>query len=122
VSSRVPKLEQDALHGLAGEYAQAVAPYTEACPAAVLVATLVAFGNAVNRNAFMPVGGTTHYVNEFALLVGPTATSRKGDSMQLGIRPIEQANPEWRDCLLGGFGSGEAVVDAVRDRVTTLGR
>lgn len=111
----LPTLEQEALHGPAGEYALAVEPYTEACPTAVLVSVLVAFGNAAHRNAFMPVGGQTHYANEFALLVGPTATARKGESMQLGVRPIEQANPDWSNCLLGGFGSGEAIVDAVRD-------
>jgi hypothetical protein len=116
----LPQLEPEALHGPAGEYALAVEPYTEACPVAVLVSVLVAFGNAAHRNAFMPVGGQTHYANEFALLVGPTATARKGESMQLGVRPIEQANPEWHECMLGGFGSGEAVVDAVRDAVVVL--
>ncbi|MGH3077236.1 MAG: DUF3987 domain-containing protein [Gaiellaceae bacterium] len=113
--TRLPVLEPAALHGPAGEYALAVAPYTEACPAAVLVSSLVAFGNAVNRNVFVPTGATTHHTNEFVLLVGPTAIGRKGDGMTIGIRPIELANPEWRECLLGGFGSGEAVVEAVRD-------
>jgi predicted transcriptional regulator len=113
--SALPDLQPEALHGLAGEYATAVEPYTEACTAGVLVSTLVSFGSAVGRNAFMPVGGITHHPNEFALLVGPTATARKGDSMQLGLRPIEHASLEWRECQLGGFGSGEAVVDAVRD-------
>jgi hypothetical protein len=110
-----PELSPYAVHGIAGEYAEAVKPYTEACTAGVLVSTLVSFGSAVGRNAYMPVGGVTHHPNEFALLCGPTATARKGDAMQLGIRPIEFASVEWRECQLGGFGSGEAVVDAVRD-------
>jgi Protein of unknown function (DUF3987) len=114
------KLEQEALHGVAGEYATAVQTYTEACVPAVLGAVLVAFGSAVGRNPFVRVGGTTHYVNENVLLVGPTAVGRKGDAMQLGIRPIEFANMAWIDCHLGGFGSGEAVVDAVRDPTTKL--
>jgi hypothetical protein len=113
-------LEKEALFGIAGEYATAVQEYTEACVPAVLGATLVSFGSAVGRNAFVRVGGTTHHVNENVLLVGPTAIGRKGDSMQLGIRPIEFANPAWIDCHLGGFGSGEAVVDAVRDPTTKL--
>jgi Protein of unknown function (DUF3987) len=110
-----PKLSPYAVHGIAGEYAEAVEPYTEACTAGVLVSTLVSFGSAVGRNAHTQVGGITHHPNEFVLLVGPTATARKGDAMQLGIRPVELASVEWRECQLGGFGSGEAVVDAVRD-------
>jgi Protein of unknown function (DUF3987) len=116
----LPTLAPEALHGIAGEYATAVQPYTEAPTVAVLATTLVSFGSAVGRNAFVPVGGVTHYVNENVLLVGPTAIGRKGDAMQLGIRPIERANVEWRECQLGGFGSGEAIVDAVRDPTIVL--
>jgi len=115
-----PKLERAALHGIAGEYAQAVQPYTEASIVAVLASLLGAFGSAAGRNAFLPVGGVTHHPNEFVLLVGPTATARKGDAMQLGLRPLQLASPEWRECHLGGFGSGEAVVDAVRDATVSL--
>jgi hypothetical protein len=118
--NELPKLEPEALHGIAGEYAAAVQSYTEAPIVGILAGTLVSFGSAVGRSASVPVGGVVHYPNEFGLLVGPTATARKGDAMQLGLRPVELAIPAWRDRQLGGFGSGEAVVDAVRDPDTRL--
>jgi hypothetical protein len=118
---RLPDLEPAALYGLIGEYALAVQPYTEACLAGVLISSLIGFGNAVNRNPYIDVGGTRHHVNENALLVGPTGTARKGEAMNIGLRPIRNASAEWgNDCIKRGFGSGEAIVDSVRDRVAVV--
>lgn len=117
---RLPDLDPAALYGIAGEYALMVQPFTEACVAGVLISVLIGFGNAANRNAYTDVGGTRHYVNENALLVGPTGTGRKGEAMNIGLRPIRAANAEWVDCVKRGFGSGEAIVESVRDRVAVL--
>jgi hypothetical protein len=118
---RLPDLEPAALYGLVGEYALAVQPYTEACVAGVLISSLIGFGNAVNRNPYIDVGGTRHHVNENALLVGPTGTARKGEAMNIGLRPIRNASAEWgNECIKRGFGSGEAIVDSVRDRVAVV--
>jgi Protein of unknown function (DUF3987) len=110
-----PKLDVAALHGPAGAWAIACQPYTEASAAGVLVATLVAAGNAIGRSPSLEIGGTRHHVNEYALLVGPTGTGRKGDAMNLGRRPVADADVVWRGRVHGGFGSGEAVVFEVRD-------
>src|SRR5262249_32293428 len=88
-----PELDPAALHGPAGDYALAVRPYTEASPVAVLACALVAFGNIVNRNPRVEVGGTVHYANEFVLLVGPTSLGRKGEAMGIGKRPLMLVDP-----------------------------
>ena len=112
-----PTLEQAALHGPAGTWAEAVQPFTEASVAGVLVSSLVAFGNAAGRSPYALVTATGHYVNEYALLVGPTATGRKGEAMNLGLRPVRLADEGWSGRVSRGFGSGEAIVDQVRDPV-----
>jgi hypothetical protein len=78
----------------------------------------VAFGSAVGRTAYAPVTATRHHANENVLIVGPTASGRKGESMRIGARPVRLADPEWSKRELGGFGSGEAVVDETRDTVS----
>lgn len=110
---QLPTLESAALHGLAGCWVEATELFTEACRAGVLVPTLVAFGAAVGRSPFVQVGATFHHAHEFAAMIGPTATARKGDGMNLGLRPIRLADPALR--VVRGFGSGEAVVAEVAD-------
>lgn len=109
-----------ALHGLPGAWAEAVQPYTEASVAGTVVSTLIGFGNAAGRSAYMQVGPIRHHVNEYALLVGPTATRRKGDAMTVGCRPIMLADEGWVDRIQRGFGSGEAMVIEVRDAVANV--
>jgi hypothetical protein len=89
---------------------EAVRPYTEAADVGVLVSTLVGFGNAVGRGPFVQVGATCHRANENVVLVGPTATGRKGDGMNVGLRPLRLADTAWAKRVCRGFGSGEAIV------------
>jgi len=113
----VPELESEALHGLAGAWAEAVQPFTEAAPVGVLVATLLAFGSAVGHTPHVQVGALRHHANEFAVLVGPTSSGRKGEAMTLGCRPLRLADDGWTKRICGGFGSGESVVAEVRDPI-----
>ena len=110
-----PALDAAALHGPAGDWAKAVQPYTEASVAGVLVSTLVAFGNAAGRNPHALVTATGHHTNENALIVGPTASGRKGEAMKLGLLPVRLADEDWAARVSRGFGSGEAIVVEVRD-------
>jgi Protein of unknown function (DUF3987) len=110
-----PRLPLEALHGPAGAWAEAVYPFTEASTAGVLVSTLLSFGSAVGHSAYVQVGAIRHHANEYAALVGPTASGRKGEAMYLGALPIRAADEGWTSRILGGFGSGEAVVVEVRD-------
>jgi hypothetical protein len=69
-----------AYHGLAGEIVNRIAPHTEADPVAILSQLLVAFGAAAGRGAWFQVEATHHHPNEFLVLIGDSARSRKGSS------------------------------------------
>jgi hypothetical protein len=112
---RPPVLEPAALHGLAGRWVEAAQPHTEPSAAGILLVTLTAFGSAAGRTPHIDVGFTPHHANESVLLVGPTATGRKGETTRAGMRPIELADVDWQARVHSGFGSGEAVVAEVRD-------
>ena len=110
-----PTLEPEARQGLAGLWAEAMEPFTEASSVGVLVSTLIGFGSAVGRSPYVQVGATRHHAHDFAALVGPTATGRKGDAMKLGLRPIQHADADWALRVVRGFGSGEALIEEVAD-------
>lgn len=109
----------EAFHGPAGGWAEAVQPFTEASPEGVLISTLVAFGNAVGRSSHALVTATRHFGNEFGLLVGETGAARKSEAMRIGCRPLWLADPDWAVRVQRGFGSGEAIVDEVRDPIVS---
>jgi hypothetical protein len=105
-----------------GELVEASTAHTEASPAAIGMQVLVALGNAVGRAPHMWVGETRHSVNEFALIVGDTSTSGKGDSRHIALAPVEEADPDWRRLIASGLSSGEGVIHAVRDAGYSLNR
>src|SRR6266545_1431944 len=71
-------LRAPAYHGAIGELVRAIDPHTEADPAAVLIQTLVMFGNVIGRTAHFRVEADIHYLNLFTAVVGQTAKGRKG--------------------------------------------
>ena len=116
-----PSLPSVALrHGVIAEFLDRVLPCTEADPVALVVALLVAFGNAVGRSPHSMVGGATrHGVNEFCVIVGQTGKGRKGTGLDVSLRPVRESDPEWAaDRIVSGLTSGEGIIHAVRDAVT----
>lgn len=105
-----------ALHGLAGEIVHAIEPHTEADSAAILLQTLVAFGNIVGRGPHYQVEGDEHCGNLFAVLVGESAKARKGTSWGRVRNIFRQIADPWEQTrVLGGLSSGEGLIAAVRD-------
>jgi len=104
-----------AYHGLLGEIVRKLEPDTEADPVAILVQLLVGFGAAVGRGAWFEVEATRHHPQEFLLLVGESATSRKGTSWDHAARLIGAADATLVERILTGLSSGEELVWAVRD-------
>ncbi len=102
-------------HGLAGEITGTIAPQTEADPVAILSQLLVAFGAAVGRGAYFQVEATSHYPNEFLVLIGDSARSRKGSSWDHVHRLNTAADPTITARILTGLSSGEGLIWAVRD-------
>jgi hypothetical protein len=72
-----PTLDCAALHGIPGEFIRLYESHTEADVAGLLIQFLVLTGNAFGRGPHRRVETTEHHGNLFAVLVGPTARSRK---------------------------------------------
>ena len=104
-----------AYHGLLGEIVDRLEPETEADPIAILAQLLVGFGAAVGRGAYFQVEATRHHPQEFLLLVGESATSRKGTSWDHARRLIATADTTIEERILTGLSSGEGLVWAVRN-------
>jgi hypothetical protein len=108
--------EEDAYYGLAGDIVNTLAPHTEADPVAVLVQLLVACGALVGRGAWFEVEATRHYANEFAVLVGDSALSRKGSALGHVKRLLGEVEEDFPSRMKKGLSSGEGVVWSLRDR------
>lgn len=115
-----PELDQVALYGLPGEIVRAIAPHSEADDVALLVSLLAAVGNVMGRGAHMKVGADRHHLNLNAALVGETSKGRKGMSWSFVRDLMHATDAIWtEDRIMGGLSSGEGLIYAVRDRVTT---
>ncbi|HUQ95166.1 MAG TPA: DUF3854 domain-containing protein [Bryobacteraceae bacterium] len=111
-----PVLGQAAYHGLPGEVVNALAPHSEADPAALLVQFLTLFGNVIGRGPHWRVESTQHPAILFTVIVGETAKSRKGtslDNIQSLYLPVDD---KWaRNRFENGLSTGEGLIWAVRD-------
>lgn len=110
-----PKLDPNAFHGPAGDIVSTIAPETEADPAAILATFLTCYGNAVGRGPHARVGGAQHPARLNTVIVGDSARARKGTSWSDTRRILQFADVGWADRILSGFGSGESLIEAVRD-------
>jgi hypothetical protein len=62
------------------------------------------------------VGADRHYLNLFALIIGNTASGRKGLAWSEARRPLALADAAWASARIqGGLSSGEGLIHAVRD-------
>jgi hypothetical protein len=105
-----------AYHGLPGEIVWAIAPHTEADPVAVLVQLLVAYGALIGGGAWFTVERTRHYPNEFAVLIGDSAVSRKGTALGHVKQLLGEVQEDFPSRMKKGLSSGEGVVYLLRDR------
>jgi hypothetical protein len=111
-------LAEEAYHGLAGEIVRVLEPASESDPAALLVQTVIGFGNLVGRTAHCVVESDRHFGNEFAVLVGRTSKARKGTSWGRVHGLLSEAEEEWaKERVQTGLSSGEGLIWAVRDPI-----
>jgi hypothetical protein len=111
--ARWPKLSDVARYGLAGEVVRRVEPHTEADPAALLGDFLATFGNACGRGPHARVGQAQHAARLNVAKVGETSRARKGTAFAEVYPIVARACEAWAGRVLGGFGSGEALIEAV---------
>jgi hypothetical protein len=129
-----PVLHPDALHGLPGKIVEAVAPHTEAHPAAILVQYLARFGATIGRAAHVRVDNREHPGRLFPLIVGKTSDGAKGTSYGVvaalfaaaegpatatasgarrgALSSVRPSDPLRR---VSGLSSGEGLIELVRD-------
>lgn len=114
-----PKLDERALHGIAGRYVRLLDPNTEADPTGILVQFLVMFGNVIGRGAHFKVEADEHHLNLYTVLVGASAKGRKGVSAGQAKRLFESIDTSWcSERVQHGLSSGEGLIHGVRDAVT----
>jgi hypothetical protein len=110
-----PTLGDEAFHGLPGEFVRTVDPYSEADPAAVLLTFLTTFGCYVGPSPRILAGGV-HTARLHTLIVGRSAKARKGSSYYPVGQVFDAIDADWTEKqIIGGFGSGEAVITAADD-------
>jgi hypothetical protein len=90
-----PILSEAALYGVPGVAVRALAPHTEAHPAAILLQLLAAFGNAVGPAPHCMVDATRHGLNLFVVLVGESSKARKGTSWNQIRRLLAEVDHPW---------------------------
>ena len=106
-----PELSEGALYGLAGDVVRAVEPHTEGDPAALLLSYLTLLGNACGPQASVIIGADHHPGRLYTLLVGDSATARKGTAGSETERIFDLAVPDWfADRVERGIQSAEAVI------------
>jgi hypothetical protein len=116
-----PELRKEALHGLAGDIVKTIGPETESDPVAILIQTLVYFGNAIGRGPYFLVESSRHYTNMFAIIAGESSKSRKGTAADRVREVLEVADPDWATHrITGGLSSGEGLIWAVRDPIIKI--
>ncbi len=112
-----PTLHSAALYGLAGDFVGVVAPQSEADVSALLAQFLVMFGAAVGPSPHIFVESSPHRARLFALLIGATATGRKGTSLDHVRRVFRIADDPWlASAEVGGLASGEALIERLKER------
>ena len=111
-------LQPAAYHGPLGHVVTAIAPQTEADPAAILAQVLTMFGSVIGRGPHFRVEATVHYTNLFTAIVGDTSKARKGVSRAAAARIVAAIDEPWTTrCQSSGLSSGEGLIWAIHDAV-----
>ncbi len=81
----------------------------------MLVQLLVAYGALIGGGAWFRVERTRHYPNEFAVLVGDSAVSRKGSALGHVKELLGEVEADFPSRMKKGLSTGEGVVWMLRD-------
>lgn len=105
-------------HGLGGDFVRLVHPHTEADAMALLVQFLAYYGNLISRNAYFQIEGDKHFTNLFCVVVGNTASGRKGTSFGR-VKQVFKGEDETheKNCIVSGLASGEGLLYQIRDAI-----
>ncbi len=112
-----PVLNNDALHGFAGEVVAALDPTTEADPAAVLFVFLAWAGCYLGGDAHLYAGNTPHPARLWPLLVGASSTGAKGTAVAAVNQFTRAVDLDFYiKNNASGLSSGEGLIHRVRNQ------
>jgi hypothetical protein len=107
-----------AFYGTLGAFVKMVAVETEADPAAVLIMNMSAISAVLDRHTFIKAGDAHHPIRINAVLVGPTASGRKGTAGKIAEAVAREADDGFIGQIVEGLSSGEGLLWAIRDEIT----
>ena len=109
------------LYGISGRIIRKIDAESESHPAGNLLEFLIGFGNLIGRGPYFMHESTKHFTNEFGIRVGESALSRKGTGKDRVQELLWKLDHRWMtSCVKGGFGSGQAVVQAITDEIKQI--
>ena len=116
-----PAWDDSIPYGSAGKVIRKASEYNESHPAGMLVDFLVSLGSVIGRGPYFNINETKHYTNEFMARVGQSSKSRKGTGRDAIDGILKLVDPDWySNRIESGFGSGEAIINRVRDTVVEM--
>ena len=102
--------------GPIGEIVEALAWQTEADPWGIYAGLLVMYGNWLGRRVYVQVGADRHFATLYALLVGLSATGRKGTAVGLVTMIMNELDPDWvAHNVFRHVNSGQGVIQTVKN-------
>jgi hypothetical protein len=113
-----PVLNPKAFYGVVGQVALKAAENSEADPVAVLIQLLIGFGNRFGRKPCFRISHSWHHCNLNAVLVGQSAKSRKGLSLDAALGFLSYLDDAYvKNNVKQGLSSGEGLIWHARDDV-----
>ncbi len=115
-------LPPEARIGFMKRFADAIEPQIEGDIGPVVFCLMTAFGSATGHGPHVTVGAGQHHANTNACTVAPSGVG-KSEPWDTTTLLMEQADPQWREnCVCFGLGSGEGLIERLRDGWTEAKR
>lgn len=119
VKNVYPEIEKYAFHGIAGDVAGTLEPYTEADPAAMLFLFLGIFAATIGRGRVFVHGTIKLYLNLFILIIGKSSKARKGTAWNLIEDLFKRVDlPFIQNNVCSGVSTLEGLAYEIRDEQT----
>jgi hypothetical protein len=105
-------------YGIAGHIIEKIDAESESHPAGNLLEFLIGYGSMIGQGPYYLWESTRHYTNEYCLRVGESSLSKKGTGKARVEELLDQMDHGWfENCRKSGFGSGQAVIQAITDEI-----
>ena len=109
-----PRMGEAAFVAIPGGFVKTWAPHTEADPVGLLGAALCVAGCYLGNRSYFTIKPDRHPARHNVTLVGTTAKGRKSSALSCGEDLAKRTDPDWYAARRrSGFGSGEALIDAL---------